>query len=644
MRDQPHEPERAARKSWSAVPCESCPTSTISPVSGARTLKARLRFVDLDVVVAPVGDGRDGRPHALFEVARRGLERGPLGRLDGLQRALVDEQATLQLGRSFARGRQALGQPGHQLGIDRLASTRPCAWSSSERPRRAPAVSAPPAAPRHAGAGGSQPGCPWRRGRGRALGFAGSLVAGLASGDAELRSSTPEPRSSPSMWASDSVCACIEAAAPRPSRRRPPEGRQRRLELALLRRSCSCWPGRPRALRGGRLGQLHGQAVLAAPATRRGWPAAAERRPPAASAATTTTPRSPVSPSRNVASHPSATRTAASPSQRSGSRRRHLGLDLAAAPASAVDAHLRFELGDLVLQAAARDDRGAQLGQRDGRWAWRVCRRSASSTRARRRASGARSAPAAPSRRCASVLGALRLGQIGLLPAQLDVELLAPLVRLDPVGRDRPVSRARAASPAASSPSSMAISSRATLSRPGFFCPRCDSGATRRLELLLGLGRAAVGTADGALCRRSLQHRLVTADRVELAVTDAGGGAEEGLAGDAGDGGDLLLDEGVSRRCCVARRGSSSPPRRAGRRSACAGCPGWPSTSKSSVDLRGSRGAPGPGLADVLAVGIGLAEEDQLEGLLDGDLPASLGPRMMVRPGGRLDLEAGVRT
>ena len=49
--------------------------------------------------------------------------------------------------------------------------------------------------------------------------------------------------------------------------------------------------------------------------------------------------------------------------------------------------------------------------------------------------------------------------------------------------------------------------------------------------------------------------------------------------------------------------------------------------------------APGPGLADILAVGVGLAEERQLDRLLDGRLAGLVGTAHDGQPGGRLDLQ-----
>ena len=127
-----------------------------------------------------------------------------------------------------------------------------------------------------------------------------------------------------------------------------------------------------------------------------------------------------------------------------------------------------------------------------------------------------------------------------------------------------------------------------------------------------------------------MQRGLVAADRVELAVANAGGGAEECLVGDAGDVGELLGDEGaVACRCdrrSATRPSERAPPKRFTSEPAC------PSKSKS---MRTSGGSEPPQAqarrTSSRSVSALRKSASSMASAID-DLPASLGPRMTVRP------------
>ncbi len=134
-----------------------------------------------------------------------------------------------------------------------------------------------------------------------------------------------------------------------------------------------------------------------------------------------------------------------------------------------------------------------------------------------------------------------------------------------------------------------------------------------RFKLLLGLGRAPTCAADGLL-QTVTDDGLVPSDGVELSVTDTGCGTEEAFGGDTSELRDLVCDEGV-----VGRRSSSQGQHALG---------AWPAEALQQPpgatlglevedDLRGRGGTPRPGLPDVITIGVGLAEEHQLDGLLD---------------------------
>ena len=137
--------------------------------------------------------------------------------------------------------------------------------------------------------------------------------------------------------------------------------------------------------------------------------------------------------------------------------------------------------------------------------------------------------------------GSPGLGQVGLLARQLLLEPAAPLVRLGPLR-------------------AVGLQSRqGLLARGHLGLEACDLvahglqqagvlGAFRaiavdgRVELPARPGGTAIRAADGLL-EPVGDARLAAGHLAQLGVADARGGPEEGLVGDAGDGRDALLDE-----------------------------------------------------------------------------------------------------
>ena len=142
-----------------------------------------------------------------------------------------------------------------------------------------------------------------------------------------------------------------------------------------------------------------------------------------------------------------------------------------------------------------------------------------------------------------------------------------------------------------------------------------------------------------AFCRRSEMAGSSAGHGCELGVPDAGGGPEEGLVGDARDDRDLLLDEReVADRLSVERQLSLRPLAREALDQAALAAIDLELQDDLGVGLR----APAVDAAHVLAVGVRLAEEHQLEGLVDGRLAGLVGAAHDGQAGCRPDVQLGV--
>jgi len=119
-------------------------------------------------------------------------------------------------------------------------------------------------------------------------------------------------------------------------------------------------------------------------------------------------------------------------------------------------------------------------------------------------------------------------------------------------------------------------------------------------------------------------------------VTDARGGPEEALGGDTGELSDAVLDETVVARGLAIQRQLGL---RALAREALGQGAGLALDLEVEGDLGRGRGAPGVGPADILSIGIGLAVEDQLEGLLDARLAGLVRSTDDGQASGRFDLQ-----
>ena len=163
--------------------------------------EAEALLIDPDLPVAATGDALDGRAHVLLEVARRGLEGGLLGHLDGLPGGLVDAHAAFVLA-PLAPGRRP-AVPRARRPAQRRRDWRPRAPAPGPPPngrRPVPAASVPrPARRPEWPRAGPRPGQPIES---RAWPARSAVLAAWSRSRARRtgsRSSTPSPRSSPSM-------------------------------------------------------------------------------------------------------------------------------------------------------------------------------------------------------------------------------------------------------------------------------------------------------------------------------------------------------------------------------------------------------------------------------------------------------------
>ena len=174
-------------------------------------------------------------------------------------------------------------------------------------------------------------------------------------------------------------------------------------------------------------------------------------------------------------------------------------------------------------------------------------------------------------------------------------------------------------------------------------------GADRVLQAGLGPRRALVAAADAGL-QPVPQRALVAVEVVELLVADRGGGAEEGLVGDAGQVGDDLVGPAGSVYVWPSSSSETRPrwPRNSFSRTPVAdgqlarASPSSSTTNSSRVLERPSSARPRCAGLELGAGGRRLAEERQLEAALDRRLAGLVGAANDREAGRELQVEVAV--
>ena len=342
-----------------------------------------------------------------------------------------------------------------------------------------------------------------------------------------LRSSTPRPRSSPSMCERRSVCSSTRARSASASARfATPSLAQHSLELATLATMpiVDVEPGRV-PMRGGASRQCHHEPV---PTTAHGQPEGLHQRPEGQHDQQGADEHGQATPSRSATTPATTTRTVARASQRAGcggtasadpSAPTPRTASAASSSASSSESSKRYASARAT---ALRSDPRGMVGSAS----------RAMLVRLGHQRGGLAQALVAPLRCC--VLGhegfcARGIGQVGLLARQLRVQreasraglgqrrpvrLQLPEGRLTARGLGRQLLESRGAWPSAP----RVLETLGAIALDG------------RVQLLLGLRRAAVGAAD-ASCSRSRWPARRSGRGLELGMAHAGRGPEEASLG-----------------------------------------------------------------------------------------------------------------